>query len=45
MLDVQPVRASQARLAAAAALIRSGVSRAQTGYSVSSQPNRVASVA
>ena len=45
VLDVQPVRASQARLAAAAALIRSGVSRAQIGYSVSSQPNRVASVA
>ena len=45
VLEVQPVRASQARLAAAAALISSGVSRAQIGYSVCSHSNRVPSVA
>ena len=45
VLEVAPVRASQARLAEAAALSSSGVSRAQIGYRVCSQPNKVSSVA
>ena len=44
MLVVQPVSASQARLAAAERT-SSGVSRAQTGYSALSQPNSPSSVA
>ena len=45
VLVVQPVRASQARLAAAESCTSSGVSRAHTGYSAASQPNSVSSVA